>query len=54
MKYTHPGISEHELFAFIEFQCRKRGAQRLAYVPVIASGHNSLILHYINNDSILQ
>jgi Xaa-Pro aminopeptidase len=54
MKYTRPGLSEHELFAFIEFQCRKRGAQRLAYVPVIAGGHNSLILHYINNDCLLQ
>jgi len=31
----------------------RRGAARLAYPPVVASGVSNLILHYIQNDSVL-
>lgn len=54
MKYTQPGLSEFELGAKMEFECKKRGAQRLAYPPVVAGGINANTLHYIINDQILK
>lgn len=38
MRFTQPGISEAALAAHFEYICTLSGAQRLAYVPVVASG----------------
>ncbi|CAG8447958.1 2185_t:CDS:10 [Scutellospora calospora] len=54
MKFTKPGLSEHDLYAKIDFECRIQGAQSLAYVPVVAGGINALTMHYVRNDMILQ
>ncbi|CAG8580392.1 17802_t:CDS:10 [Funneliformis caledonium] len=54
MKFTKPGLSEHDLSAKIEFECRIRGAQYLAYVPVVAGGINALTMHYVRNDMPLR
>lgn len=35
--------------ARVDFYCRMRGAQYLAYPPVVAAGNNANIIHYINN-----
>jgi len=34
--------------------CALNGARRPAYVPVVASGPNSLVLHYTRNDQIIE
>ncbi len=39
MRFTHPGMSEAALCAHFEYLCCLDGAQRLAYVPVVASGY---------------
>lgn len=52
MRATPPLASEHVLSAEIEYECRIRGAQRLSYPPVVATGISCNTLHYINNDSI--
>jgi len=44
---------EWELDALVEYHCRKQGAQRLAYPPVVASGIRNTTLHYIDNDYML-
>lgn len=54
MKFARPGMIERQLEAKMEFECRMRGALRLAYPPVVASGINNLTLHYVDNDSIIQ
>jgi Xaa-Pro aminopeptidase len=54
MKATRPGISQQEINARMEFECRMRGSFRLAYPPVVASGVNNLTLHYIDNDEIVK
>ncbi|RIB17595.1 peptidase M24 [Gigaspora rosea] len=54
MKFTKPGLSEHDLYAKIDFECRIRGAQSLAYVPVVAGGINALTMHYVRNDMPLR
>ncbi|KAG5639346.1 hypothetical protein H0H81_004067 [Sphagnurus paluster] len=38
MRFTRPGVSEAALAAHFEYLCILSGAQRLAYVPVVASG----------------
>ncbi|CAJ0756726.1 16020_t:CDS:10 [Entrophospora sp. SA101] len=48
------GLSEHDLYAKIDFECRIRGAQFLAYVPVVACGINALTMHYVRNDMPLR
>ncbi|CAG8723280.1 316_t:CDS:10, partial [Acaulospora morrowiae] len=54
MKFTKPGLLEHDLYAKIDFECRKHGAQFLAYVPVVAGGINALTMHYVRNDMLLR
>ncbi|KAL6069555.1 Xaa-Pro aminopeptidase [Balamuthia mandrillaris] len=54
MKDTKPGMTENVIEAMMEYEVRKRGALRLAYPPVIASGEHANILHYIANDDILK
>ena len=38
MRFTQPGISEAAIAAHFEYLCALGGAQRPAYVPVVASG----------------
>jgi len=54
MRFTEPGMSEHAVASHMEYLCSLAGAQRLAYVPVVASGPNSLIIHYTSNNQIVQ
>ncbi|ELR15705.1 XaaPro aminopeptidase 3, putative [Acanthamoeba castellanii str. Neff] len=54
MRATQPGITEGQLAALYEYECRKRGSQRLAYPPVFASGIHANTLHYVANDDIMQ
>ena len=54
MRFTRPGISEATLAAHFEYLCAKSGAQRLAYVPVVASGcEGSLVILYILTSRLL-
>lgn len=45
---------ENSIAAKMDFECRLRGASGLAYVPVVASGQRSLILHYTRNNMVAQ
>ncbi|KIM84024.1 hypothetical protein PILCRDRAFT_819055 [Piloderma croceum F 1598] len=54
MRFTHPGLSEAMISAHFEYVCALSGSQRLAYVPVVASGANSLIIHYTSNNHIVR
>lgn len=38
MRFAHPGMSEASVAAHFEYLCALNGAQRQAYVPVVASG----------------
>lgn len=46
-------ISEHELFATVDYECRINGAEFLAYPPVVAGGKNANVIHYITNNQIV-
>ncbi|UZJ55987.1 hypothetical protein CBS101457_005307 [Exobasidium rhododendri] len=54
MRYARPGCSEWQLQSTFESSCSLQGAQRPAYVPVVASGVNALTIHYVQNDSLCE
>ena len=45
-----PGIKEYEIEASIIYDFIRNGSRGHAYQPIIASGINSCVLHYIQND----
>ena len=49
LRFVKPGVAEHEVEAELarEF-IRRRG--KFAYTPIIASGKNNCVLHYLQND----
>lgn len=53
MAWTRPGLTEQQLFAKVDFECRMRGASHLAYPPVVAGGNRANVVHNINNDQML-
>lgn len=54
MAATFPGSSESFLHTILEHECKAAGAERLSYIPVVASGDNGAIIHYTNNNQILK
>ncbi|XP_045205280.1 xaa-Pro aminopeptidase 3-like [Mercenaria mercenaria] len=54
MKFSKPGINESHLYARMDYECRMKGAEILAYPPVVAGGDRANIIHYINNNQIIQ
>ena len=54
IEVSKPGMSEHQLFAIVDYECRMNGAEFLAYPPVVAAGKNANIIHYINNNQVIQ
>nr|XP_023028066.1 probable Xaa-Pro aminopeptidase 3 [Leptinotarsa decemlineata] len=53
MSFSRPGIGENQIFAKVDYECRMRGAEYLAYPPVVAGGERSTIIHYINNNQLI-
>lgn len=51
---ARPGVYEHEIEAEILRVFRKNGARRYAYHPIVGSGPNATILHYHDNDRLMQ
>lgn len=42
--------NESNIVGFLEHQCRRRGADSLAYPPVVAAGNNANTIHYISSN----
>lgn len=51
-EYVKAGVREYEIQAQIEYVFTMLGANGNAYRPIIASGANTCVLHYIDNDKI--
>ncbi|XP_036318528.1 xaa-Pro aminopeptidase 3 isoform X2 [Rhagoletis pomonella] len=49
---SKPGLSEHQLFAAVDYKCRMKNANYMAYPPVVASGNNATTIHYISNNQL--
>jgi len=50
LEFVKPGVWEFEIEAEITHEFLKSRSRRHAYDPIIASGGNSCVLHYISND----
>ncbi|XP_019104531.2 intermediate cleaving peptidase 55, mitochondrial [Beta vulgaris subsp. vulgaris] len=44
--YPHEGM----MAAKVEYECKMRGAQRMAFNPVVGGGPNGSVIHYSRND----
>jgi Xaa-Pro aminopeptidase len=49
MRAARPGMYEYELEALVEYEFRRRGAERLGFPSIVGSGPNATILHYDEN-----
>lgn len=54
LKFTKPGVKEYEIQAEFMHEFLKQGSRGFAYEPIIGSGHNACVLHYIENNSVCQ
>jgi Xaa-Pro aminopeptidase len=45
----HPGITEREISALMQYEFEKRGCERPAYAPIVGAGYNGTVLHYAEN-----
>ena len=54
LKFVKPGVMENEIEAEFIHEFLKSGSRGFAYEPIVASGKNSCVLHYIENDKPCQ
>ncbi len=54
LKFTTPGVHEFEIQAEIEHEFAFNRANGHGYAPIIASGSNACVLHYIENDKVCE
>lgn len=54
MRFAKPGVYEYQVAAAMEYVWRMHGSRRDGYPPIVAAGSNACILHYTENDSILE
>jgi Xaa-Pro aminopeptidase len=54
LKAIHPGVSEREISALMQYEFGKRGCERPAYAPIVGSGLYSTVLHYSDDSQVMQ
>ena len=54
MRFARPGLHEYQVQAALEYVFRVKGAARVGYGSIVASGPNACILHYVENDRQMQ
>lgn len=50
--FIKPGVKEYEIEAEITHEFLRNGSRGHVYTPIIASGYNACVLHYITNDQV--
>jgi len=53
MRFARPGMYEYQVQAALEYFWRLRGSPRNGYDSIVASGANACVLHYIENDDVV-
>ncbi|HVH89114.1 MAG TPA: Xaa-Pro peptidase family protein [Terriglobales bacterium] len=54
LKSIHPGTTEREIQALMQYEYQRRGCERSAYAPIVGSGLNSTVLHYSDDSATMQ
>lgn len=49
--FIKPGVWEYEIEAELIHEFVRRRSRGFAYTPIVASGHNACVLHYIENNT---
>lgn len=52
LKFVKPGVKEYEIEAEFIHEFLRNGSRGFAYEPIIASGANSCVLHYVENNKV--
>lgn len=52
LKFVKPGVMEYEIEAEITHEFIRNRSAGHAYTPIIASGANACVLHYIDNENV--
>lgn len=52
LRFVEPGVYEYEIEAEMIHEFIKNRSRRFAFQPIIASGYNACVLHYIDNKDI--
>ena len=52
LKFVKPGVAEYEIEAEITHEFLRQRATGHAYNPIIASGKNANVLHYVDNNQV--
>ncbi len=50
LDFVKPGVKEYEIEAELAHEFIRHGSRGFAYEPIIASGKNACVLHYLSND----
>ncbi len=50
--FIKPGVGEWEIEAELLHEFVRRGSRGFAYAPIIGSGKNACVLHYVENDKV--
>ncbi len=53
-RQMRPGMYEYEIEAIWSYEFLRRGSRGFAYQPIVASGENSCVLHYLENDQTMK
>jgi len=54
LEFIKPGVGEWEIEAEYIHEFLRRKSRRFSYLPIIASGKNACVLHYLENDQVCQ
>ncbi|KRO58679.1 MAG: X-Pro aminopeptidase [Cryomorphaceae bacterium BACL7 MAG-120910-bin2] len=54
LRFLAPGVTEYELEAEFTHEFLRRRSRGFAYTPIIGSGPNACVLHYIENNQMCQ
>ncbi len=52
LKFTKPGVTEYEVEAEVIHEFLRNGAAGHSFTPIVASGKNACVLHYIDNAGV--
>jgi Xaa-Pro aminopeptidase len=52
LSFIKPGVGEWEIEAELLHEFVRSGSRGFAYTPIIGSGKNSCVLHYVKNDQV--
>jgi len=52
LRFVKPGVMEYEIEAEFLHEFIRQGSRGFAYEPIVGSGANSCVLHYLENDQV--